>query len=344
MLEIDGGDGGGQLLRTALTLAMCAGEPVAVENVRGNRPEPGLKPQHLAAVETAAAVCDAEVTGVELGSERVSFDPGKPTGGRYEAEIGTAGSLTLLFDTLLPVATRLDEPLRLTATGGTDVKWSPPMVYYRHVKLPLLARLGLAATVERERVGFYPVGGGSATLYCWPSEVVPVELTERGTVERARVYSLASTRLADAEVAERQADAVADGLPDGVETVERSVTYAEAASPGSVVLVRFDGEQVLAGFDAYGERGTPAERVGERAATAATNYLDGSGAVDPHMADQLLVFLAVAGGSVRIPRVTDHVESSLDLLERFGYRVDLTEGDDEAVVLSVPSTRVAGNG
>ncbi|WP_415382166.1 RNA 3'-terminal phosphate cyclase [Halosimplex sp. TS25] len=326
MLEVDGGDGGGQLVRTALSLAMLDGEPVEITDVRGTRSTPGLKPQHLAAVETAAAVCDATVEGAEQGSETVRFEPGTPSGGRYEVDIGTAGSLTLLFDTLLPLATRIDEPLTLTATGGTDVKWSPPLDYYREVKIPLLRRLGIAATVDCERTGFYPAGGGRATLRLWPSTLSPLDLVEPGRPTAARVYSKASADLADGDVAERQADAATDAIAGlGVQVVHHRTAYAAAESSGSVVTVRVDAGGSPVGFDAYGAPAKPAEDVAREASDAIRRWRESGAAVDAHLADQLLVFLALAGGRLSIPRVTNHVSSNRDLLAAFGREVTVDE-------------------
>ncbi|ELZ24854.1 RNA 3'-terminal-phosphate cyclase [Halosimplex carlsbadense 2-9-1] len=348
MLEVDGSDGGGQLLRSALTLSVLDGEPVEIDHVRGDRSEPGLGAQHLAAVETAAAVADAEVEGAERGSETVSFEPGSVAGGRYEVDIGTAGSLTLLFDTLLPLATAIDGPVSVTATGGTDVSWSPPLAYYRAVKLPLLRQFGLAAAVELDRTGFYPAGGGRATLHLWPSTLSPIDLDEPLEPTAARVYSKAATELADSEVAERQADAATDALRGlGIETVEHRTAYATSTSPGSALVVRLDGaptatdgvptgtddastdgagtgpRRPLAGFDAYGAPGKPAEEVGSEVTDRIRRFRRGGAAVDAHMADQLLVFLAVVGGRVAVPGISDHVATSRAVLETFDRPVDV---------------------
>jgi len=345
MVEIDGSAGGGQILRTALTLSMLSDEPVTVTDVRGDRPEPGLKAQHLTALDVAAAVSDATVEGGELGSETVEFDPGEPTAGRYEAGVGTAGSLTLVFDTLLPVATRLDDPLSLVATGGTDVKWSPPLAYYRRVKLPLLRERGLAATVDSDRPGFYPVGGGRATLRLWPSSVSALTLdggngrgdgdgdADGGDVFEARVYSLAADALADADVADRQADTAEQRLSErGVEVVHRETTCAAADSPGSSLTLRLDGDETVAGFDACGEKGKPAEDVARDAVRDLAAFLETGAAVDEHLADQLLVFLALSGGRIVVPGLTDHVETNLGVCESFGYDLSVEESSRGVVV------------
>ena len=197
MLELDGSDAGGQFLRRALALSILTDTPVTVEHVRGSRPDPGLKPQHLAAVQAAADACDGTVEGAQLGAETVSLDPGRLSGGTVTADIQTAGSVTLVFDTLLPLALRIDEPLTVRATGGTDVAWSPPMGWYRHVKLPLLRELGVQVAVDVDRTGFYPTGGGAATCHLNPSAPSPLTLTDPGSLEGIRIYSKAATDLAD---------------------------------------------------------------------------------------------------------------------------------------------------
>ncbi len=341
MLELDGAAAGGQFVRTALALSALEDEPVRLENVRGGRSTPGLRPQHLAALETMAEVCAADVAGDEVGAETVEFDPDGISGGRYAVDIGTAGSTTLLFDTLLPLATRLESRLAVTVSGGTDVKWSPPLDYFRYVKLPLLRRYGLDAAVDLERRGFYPSGGGRATLSIAPSSLEPIHLDSRGDVRGVRVYSTEAAALADSDVATRQAAGALERLQPadrGLEVRERVETTAASDCPGSAVVIRLDCAEderrrpALVGFSALGERGTPAERVGEDAAAAAIRFLEREAAVDRHMADQLLVFLALAGGRVQIPSVTDHVETSLELLESFGLGVDLEERPAPTVV------------
>lgn len=340
MREIDGSHGGGQVVRTALSLSMLTGDALALEGIRGDRSDPGLSHQHLTAVETAARVCDAAVDGAELGSTELSFDPGVPTGGTYEADIGTAGSVTLLFDTLLPVASRLENPLTFTATGGTDVKWAPPMAYYRRVKLPFLRDRDLGVAVDEHRPGFYPAGGGSATLHVWPSDPTPITVPRaRESGETARIYSKASTSLADAEVADRQATAAATELDESdIETVGREVSYAETSSPGSAVVVQLTGDDPrgrqgsVAGFDAYGEPGTPAEDVARTAVAAVREFLPSAAPVDVHLADQLLVVLALAGGQFALPRVSDHVAACLPVFEAFDFDVTVDESETPPVV------------
>ncbi|WP_306053471.1 RNA 3'-terminal phosphate cyclase [Natronococcus wangiae] len=368
MRELDGSKAGGQFVRTALTLSVLENEPVRLENVRGDRPDPGLAHQHLAVLETMAELCDADASGADLGAETIEFDPGlsdeggsgngnggnsgtaRLGGGSYAVDIGTAGSVTLLFDALLPLAAVLESPLSVAVTGGTDVAWSPPLDYARQVKLPLLGRYGLVASCEVDRRGFYPDGGGRATLRLAPSTLESLDLAERGDLEGVRLYSTESASLADRDVAHRQlegalerldlagarsgdGDSDESGSAGGLEVLERQERTAASPSPGSALVIRVDHGTGIAGFSALGERGKPAERVGEDAADAANRFLEASAAVDPHMGDQLLVYLALAGGRVRLPAVTDHVETSRELLASFGLETVLErERDGEAIV------------
>lgn len=331
MLELDGSAGGGQLVRSALSLSAMTGTPFAMTGIRGERSTPGLRAQHLACVEALAAVTDADVgAGADgdeapaVGTERLRFEPGPVAGGDHAVDIGTAGSVALLADAVLPVATALDAPLRLTVRGGTDVAWSPPVAYLRRVKLPLLRRHGLAAALAVHRRGFYPEGGGAVTLQVAPSSLNAIALREREPAEVARVAAVVSADLADADVAERQAAAAADGLAaEGLAVAERTATYGETRSTGGGVVVVLGGPPAgpPAGFSALGERGTPAEVVAADAVAAARGFRRTPGAVDPYMADQLVPYLALAGGAVRVPRVTDHVATGVDLVASFGFSV-----------------------
>lgn len=334
MLDIDGHTGGGQVLRTALTLSVLTGTAFELEPVRGARPEPGLKPQHLAAIEVMAEVCDADVDGAELGSTALSFEPGSLDPASMAVDLRTAGSVTLLFDAALPLATQADESFQVTATGGTDVKWAPTVGYLRHVKLPLLERFGYDLAVDVERTGFYPAGGGEATLTVRPASPEPIELHTRGSRAGITIYSKAADALADADVAERQADRAVERLESAERRVDvEAVEYVEARSPGSALLLRARYERSLAGFDALGERGKPSEDVADGAVDAMLAFDAGPGSVDRHLADQLLVPIALAGGVVRAPTMTDHLASNAAVIDQFGFDLALRERADGSVLV-----------
>lgn len=331
MHEIDGSAGGGQIIRTAVSLSALTGEAIRIEDVRGERPNEGLRAQHLAAVEAAAALCDATVEGDEHGSETLEFDPGEVTADDVTVEVGTAGSVALVCDTVLPLATAIDEPASVTVTGGTDVEWSPPVDYLRHVKLPLLAAAGVDGAFSVERRGFYPVGGGQVTLKIGPSDISPLSLSERGDLRRVEIYSVAEAELEAPDVAGRQAAAAADGLPDGVPT-PTAASYVESDCVGSSLVLAAVYEQSRAGFTALGEAGKPSEEVAAEAVADFQRFHDGTAAVDAHLADQLMVYLAVAGGEILAPERTAHVETNRGVIETFGFELETAERERGLVI------------
>lgn len=332
MHEIDGAAGGGQIVRTAVTLSALSGEAVRIENVRGDRSTPGMRPQHLAAVEAAAALCDATVEGDEPEAETLEFDPGDIEADDVTVDIGTAGSVSLVADTVLPLATAFDEPASVTISGGTDVAWSPPLDYLRYVKFPLLLGAGLDADLSVASRGFYPVGGGEVELTLRPSELEPLSLTDRGALRRVEVYSVAAAELEDPAVAGRQAAAAAEALPDGVQT-PTDVSYVETECPGSALVLAAVYEGGRAGFTALGEAGKPSEEVAAEAVADFQAFHDGAGAVDRHLADQLMVPLVLGGGEVLAPAATDHVETNRGVIETFDFELAVKDRD-ETVLLS----------
>ena len=333
MLELDGGDAGGGFIRSALGFAALENRPIRIENVRGGRPTPGLRPQHLGVLEVFAEICRADVTGASVGAETITFEPAVDdgiAGGRFRVEIPTAGSATLVVNALLPLAMELRSGLSVTVTGGTDVKWSPPVDYLRDVTLSLFRDHGLQAALEVDRRGFYPVGGGSVTLHLGPSDVRPFDLGARGDVTGVHLSSTESASLADRDVATRQLDAAVDHLEREWESLavrSKTARTVETDSPGSAIVCRLDVDGGWAATSALGERGMPAERVGERAAAGTLEISERKAAVDRHLADQVLVVLARAGGTVRIPALTDHVESGLSLASEFGYELTVDRPD-----------------
>lgn len=342
MIRIDGSEGGGQLLRSALSLSTLTQEAVRIEQVRGARSTPGVRPQHLAAIEALASVTDAVVDGADVGADVVSFDPGPLQSGRFAVDVGTAGSVTLIVDTLLPLAPALDDHLAVTISGGTDVKWSPPLDAHLLAKLPLLRRHGWGVALECHRRGCYPEGGGEVTLHLFPSSPTPLRLGERGPLERTVVRSVATDDLADADVASRQAEAAERALADGdldIDSVVAETVSASSTGTATVAVAEYDCG-VCCG-DALGEPGRSAEEVGEEAASSLLEAMDGPGAVDAHLGDQLLLPLVVAGGKLRIPERTEHVETSLALLASFGLAPAAHSDGPDGPLLEADSSAIS---
>jgi len=393
LLELDGTAGGGQLIRTALTLSVLDARPFRMESVRGNRASPGIKRQHLACVDLLAELTDADVSGAEIGSETLTFEPNGPERGviasnavadadtvtdvdtvtdadspgpaEVEIDVGTAGSVTLVADVLLPLAARISTPIRATLVGGTDVKWSPPADYLRFVKLPLLRECGLNGAIEVTRRGFYPKGGGELAVDVRPSVLEPIEFDGRrddldtdaeasGTGDAPSldwsIHAIASEALEDASVGTRLAETATTSLVEQDVAVDPDarVSYVESLSPGAVLTLVAEGVSpsesgqrprptARAGFSAYGERGVPSEDVAAEAVDAAVEWAATDAPIDPHLGDQLVVWLALAGGSVRIPRVTDHVRTNVEVVRAFGYDVSIgEESEGPEATLSAP--------
>lgn len=313
MICIDGsqGEGGGAIVRTALALSLATHKPCTITNIRQGRPKPGLKHQHLHAIRLIEALTDSHVDGAELAATSITFIPGHFSSFEAEVDTTTAASITLLLQAILPALITRAEAFRLRIIGGTDVAWSQPIDHFAHVLLPILDRLK-PITCRVGCSGFYPKGGGVVEL-CIAKGIAerPIELTRFANPDRILILSKADERLRASKVAERQADAAAALLPF---PCERRILYERCASPGSVItLIAASG----LGADALGERGVRAEQVGAKAARQLRRLLDAGAACDEHSADALIPYLAIFGGCVRIPALTAHVRSNIDVVEAF---------------------------
>jgi len=320
---IDGsyGEGGGQIIRTALSLAAITGKAVEIVNVRAGRAKPGLQPQHLMAVRAAAQLCDAVVTGDAAGSQRLSFAPQcPPRADQYTFEIGTAGSTALVLQTaLLPLALAA-APSQLRVTGGTHVPHAPAIEYLASVYLPALKHIGVTAACAYTRAGFFPRGGGEVHAEVAPCRKLRcLDLTERGHLVSLKATIL-TAGLPD-HVGERGRETVERRLKGLGRRVEVELQRRDAANPGAAVILTAACEQGYAGFTALGERGKPMELVAKEACTDFQRWWKSGAACDVHLGDQLVLplALALAHGDSRwtVPTVTDHLRTVLWVAERF---------------------------
>jgi len=296
MLTLDGsqGEGGGQILRTALSLAMCTGLPFRIENIRAGRKNPGLMRQHLTSVMAATQVCGAKVEGAQLGSLTLDFVPGKVRGGEYEFSVGTAGSATLVFQTVLPALLMADAPSRVTLKGGTHNSMAPPFHFLDRCYVPLLRKMGVEVALELQRHGFYPAGGGEFTARITPVEKLkPLVLMDRG--ERVSSYAESLIAGVPGHVAKRELETVGTSM-GWVEDQLKIRGLPNDQGPGNVLMLTLEHEHVCEVITSFGEKGTTAESVAKKAVNEARDYLVSEGAAGEHLADQLLLPMALAGG------------------------------------------------
>jgi RNA 3'-terminal phosphate cyclase (ATP) len=318
MVEIDGstGEGGGQVLRTALSLACVLGRPLRMRNIRRGRERPGLMPQHLACVRSAAALTGARVEGDEWGSLSLDFRPGPPRPGTYRFDIGTAGSASLVLQCVLPPLLLAEGHSEVVVTGGTHVPLSPPFDYLAGVFLPALGELGLRARAELRSHGFYPRGGGEVRAsVAGGGKVRSRHFLEPGDlVELSGRSGVANLPLS---IADRQAGALREalgGLRPSMETVE-----VAARGPGTFVFLLARYQHAVAGFAALGRKGKRAEAVGREAAQEFLAHHRSGAALDPYLADQAVLYLALAEGLSRFTtsRITSHLRTNLEVIRAF---------------------------
>jgi len=330
MITIDGssGEGGGQILRTSLALSLVTGKPFRIERIRAGRDNPGLQRQHLTAVRAAAEVGQAKVEGMALKSRRLSFAPGGVRPGEYRFDVGTAGSVTLVLQTVLPALMLAGGPSQLVLEGGTHNLYAPPFDFLQRAFLPLVARLGPRVEATLGCAGFYPVGGGQMTVRIEPrSGTGPLELIERGAIVRRAVRAVLS-RL-PRHVAQREiATALAElDWPEDCASIEE----VGSAGPGNALILEVASREVCEVFTGFGRRGVPAETVAAGAAREALGYLAADVPVGPHLADQLLLPMALLGGGrFRTLAPTPHTLTNIATLEQFlETRVDVGQIDGD---------------
>ena len=318
MIEIDGskGEGGGQILRTATALSVIAQKPVHVFNIRKNRPQPGLKTQHLEGICALSDFCGAKLEGARIGSTEIKLIPGNEFKKELNIKIPTAGSIGLLFQTLkLPLAFA-GHPVTVNVEGGgTFNKWAPPVPYTQNVLLPVLRMMGYNAEIEIERHGFYPKGGARARITVQSCKKLrPLRLESFEKPKTINGLSLASEHLAKARVAERQKESVIKLLGTAYD-VRIKKEYAVASSPGSGIVLW----SKTFGADGLGERGMPAETVGKQAVADIVKTIRAKASVDEHLCDQLIPFMSLAEGesAITASSITAHSETNMWVIKQF---------------------------
>ncbi len=316
MIEVDGshGEGGGQIMRTSLAIASLLGEDLRIYNIRRKRPKPGLARQHLVSVRAIREITQAEIEGARLGSTELTYRPGKIKPGKYKVDIGTAGSISMVLHTLLPVCLFAGQPMELLIRGGTDVKWSPPVDYLKHVFLPIIGKMGVRAKIEIQSRGYYPKGGGivRAAVHPLPS-LRALKLLELGAV--AGIRGIAHSSNLPCHIVERMANAAENKLnyPCSIEH-----ECGKGFSTGTGIVLWVTGENSFLGSSSLGEVGKRAEKVGEEAAAQLVEELQANAPLDSHMSDQVIPYLALAEGTsrVRVAKLTNHVTTNIYVVEK----------------------------
>ncbi len=318
MINIDGGlgEGGGQVLRTSLSLSMVTGRPVRIQQIRAGRAKPGLLRQHLAAVRASADLCGAQVEGNRPGSEELTFLPGPVRDGAFKVVIGTAGSTTLVLQTVLPAMLQAPGPCLISVEGGTHNPMSPPVEFLQRSFLPLMAKMGVETELELIRPGFYPAGGGELRLQVRPVEkLTPLVLKARGPLKKRTARCV----LADLGegIAKRELREVRR-LLDFREEDQEVVMLEGARSPGNVLQLILESAEVTEVFTAFGELGVPSAQVAKNVCKQARAYLGADAPVGRHLADQLLLPMALAGkGRFRTLKLSRHTTTNMKVIQAF---------------------------
>jgi len=315
MILIDGSEAGGQVLRTASALSALTGKPFKITNIRGARPEPGLKTQHIEGLKAIADICNATVNGLELCSEEIEFIPGKIEIKPITINISTAGSIGLVLQSLSIIAAGLGEHENIHVDfngGGTWNQWAPPVIYLKEVFNSFINIF----TIEIRQDGFYPKGGAKVSATIDRYDMKKIEINESEKLKKIEIYSIASSHLKRGNVADRQAAETKRLLEAkfGVPIIVRS-EYVESLSPGSGILIVAKTDNSTFGADSLGDRNKSSEDVAKEAVKNFVAELDGS--VDRHMADMLLPFMALSGGSIRTSQITQHIITNIEVIEKF---------------------------
>ncbi len=315
-VDIDGsqGEGGGQVLRTSLSLAMLSGRSVRLHNIRAGRRKPGLMRQHLTCVLAAARVCAGQVEGASIGSTSLVFHPGPIQAGDYSFAIGSAGSTSLVLQTLLPALLVANGPSRLRIEGGTHVPMAPCADFIEHAFLPVLRGMGASIQFELERHGFFPAGGGAIEIEVEPGPLQPLHLEQRGALQRLSAEAMVSQL--SARIVERELEALQRALPSAV--LQRR-ELRTGSGPGNALVLRAQFEHACEVITALGRIDLSSEDVAQQAASEFKRHLAHGAPVGEHLADQLLLPLWLAGsGHFVTCRPSTHLETNIEVMRAFG--------------------------
>ena len=323
MLEIDGsqGEGGGQIVRSSLALSLLTGKSFRIFNLRAVRKKPGLKRQHLTAVLAAAEVGNANVAGAEIGSSEIIFEPDTIVPGEYRFQISTAGSINLVLQTVLPALMMADRPSKLTLAGGTHNMLAPPFDFLKRCYIPLLNRMGPSVELKLNRYGFYPAGGGEFEAEITPADRMQgIEIESRGKIVQRRVRAIVSSL--PIEIAKRETARVVRKL-NWDRAVEEHLDAPDPAGPGNILFAELEFENLTTMFSGFGRQGVSAEKVADGVVREVRRYLKTDAPVGEHLADQLMLPMAIAANfsdaksKFRTGPLSQHSLTHADIIQLF---------------------------
>ena len=318
MITIDGsfGEGGGQIVRSSLALAMVTGKPFRVAKMRAGRQKPGLMRQHLTAVRAAASICGATMRGDEIGSMELTFEPRSVKAGEYTFAVGTAGSATLVLQTVLPALLLADGPSVLTLEGGTHNPFAPPFDFLIKAFLPLVNRMGPRVEATLERPGFYPAGGGRFVVRIEPvKSLTGIEVMERGELRGHRATAVVANLRR--HIAERELTVIKRKLNWGDDRLS-VVEVSDTPGPGNIVMIEMESEHVTEVFTGFGEVGRSAEAVADQVLNHYLSYQRSDAPIGEYLTDQFMLPLAIAGaGAFHSTGLSRHATTHIELIRKF---------------------------
>jgi RNA 3'-phosphate cyclase len=337
MLKIDGnyGEGGGQLIRTAIAMSCITNKPIKIFNIRKGRSKPGLKAQHLTGINAAAHICGAKVTGNKLGSSEISFSPGSHQHGKFQFNVGTAGSVTLVLQTLVPIAAFGKDCSTFEIIGGTDVHFAPTIDYFEHVFGRNMKIIGLDIAVQEVYRGFYPKGGGKVRIVVHPwKQRKAFDAVKQKKLEHIDVHSISSENLRKADVAKRQIKGFSSKISSKLCAIikETKEIYAPSRSPGTSLHAHAHFKNCKLGVVEIGKQGKRAEQVGAECAYKLEQEINSGATIDHRMADQILPFLAFTGGRFKTSRISEHLKTNAWIIQQFLPHINININEKTNVV------------